>query len=277
MATSWRVAHSITRLFQQLQAAAPLAAPRPLGNVAAEEWGTIGDAVHDPSSDHSPHNFPGWGNQIVTAGDFPNRAGYGLDAHAVLDSIRRSHDARVKYGISNDQIFSSYATSSRAAWTWGPYNPNDPNRDRHLTHGHLSVVGDARADGTQDWQTGLGLADVEDEDMGGASFGPTPINVEGTTSLCIPPVQGGLADPRQVWLNLGADTGPDKARLRVWWTKGDGAWSPFGQGGEALLSNGVVWSAELPAGLRLLSITRLPVVDGGTPFAGSISACFERK
>jgi hypothetical protein len=64
----------------------------------------------------------------------------------VLDDIRRSRDPRVKYGISNGQMFSSYAVSGYAAWTWRPYNPK--NGDKHFTHGHLSVVGDARADGT---------------------------------------------------------------------------------------------------------------------------------
>ncbi|MER7280428.1 hypothetical protein ABT369_38925 [Dactylosporangium sp. NPDC000244] len=135
-------------MHQQLQAGAPRARPPGTG---ADEWGLIGDAAHDPTSDHSPHNFPSWGNQIVTAADFPNRPDLGLDAHRVLDDIRRSRDGRVKYGISNGQMFSSYAVAGYGPWTWRPYNPK--NGDRHFTHGHLSVVGDARADGTQPWQT----------------------------------------------------------------------------------------------------------------------------
>lgn len=150
---TWRAAKSLLVLHQQLKAGSRAAPPA----TGADEWGLIGDAAHDPTSDHTPHDFPGWGTQIVTAADFPNRPDLGLDAHQVLDDIRRSHDTRVKYGISNGQIFSSYATSSRAAWTWGPYSGTS---DMHFTHGHLSVVGDSRADGEQPWQT------IGGDDMG---------------------------------------------------------------------------------------------------------------
>jgi hypothetical protein len=277
---AWRTARSIQTLFDQLERAAPAAAPHGSGGVQPDEWGTIGDAVHDPSSDHSPKNFPGLGQQVVTAGDFPNRPDLGLDAHRVLDNIRHSHDARVKYGISNDQIFSSYATANRAAWTWGPYNPNDPNRDRHRTHGHLSVVGDARADGTQPWQIGgvQAAADTEEDDMG-QSFGPVQLE-QGTTSLVIPPVQAGVADPRRVWLNIGGDLGDDKAAVRVWASDGEGNWSPvsaIGPDGVGQLTNGKVISAELAKGVRLISITRVPATGATAVFPRSLSACFERQ
>lgn len=141
---SWRPAHSLITLHNQLRAYAPRAAT----GTAPSEWGLLGDAAHDPTSDHSPHDFPGWGTQIVTAADFPNRPDLGLDAHAVLDEIRRSRDSRVKYGISNGQIFSNRAVGNYPAWVWRPYGGSD----QHRTHGHLSVVGDARADDTRPWQ-----------------------------------------------------------------------------------------------------------------------------
>jgi hypothetical protein len=270
---TWRAAFSIDVLFEQLQRAAPKARPGGGGGVGAAEWGKIGDALHDPTSDHAPHDFPGWGNDIVTAGDFPNRPDLGLDAHAVLDDIRRSRDPRVKYGISNGQMFSSYATSGYPAWAWRPYNPK--NGDKHFTHGHLSVVGNKAADGTQPWAT-IGAALVpnledEDDDMG-ASFGPIVLE-SGTTSLCIPPVQAGLADPRKVWLNVGGDLSSGKASLRVWGSNGDKAWFPVtGAGldkdGKATLDNGQVLSVELPKGLRLLSVS----TD-----SDRLSACFERQ
>lgn len=147
---SWRAASSLLTLQQQLKGQAPRARPRPEGEVDPNAWGLIGDAAHEPDSDHTPHNFPGLGAQVVTAADFPNRPDLGLDAHRVLDNIRLSHDPRVKYGISNGQMFSSYAAHGYAAWVWRPYDGDDKHRD----HGHLSVVGDARADGTQPWATG---------------------------------------------------------------------------------------------------------------------------
>ncbi|MER7002200.1 hypothetical protein ABT297_04015 [Dactylosporangium sp. NPDC000555] len=153
---AWRAARSLVTLHAQLQRGAPRTKP-PATSV--NEWGLVADAAHDPTSDHAPHDFPGWGSQIVTAADFPNRPDLGLDVRQVLDDIRRSKDPRVKYGISNGEMFSSYATSAYPAWTWRPYG----GKDKHKTHGHLSVVGDARADGEQPWQT-----------IGAAASAPTP-------------------------------------------------------------------------------------------------------
>lgn len=153
---TWRVAKSIPTLQAQLRPLAP--------NAPTSSWGTISDAAHSSTSDHSPHDFPGWGSQIVTAGDFPKAER--LDPRAVLDAIRRSHDVRVKYGISNGEMFSSYPTSKYAAWTWRPYSGSD----LHFGHGHLSVVGDARADGTQPWAitttSGDDMAALDSADKG---------------------------------------------------------------------------------------------------------------
>ena len=168
---AWRAARSLLVLHQQLQAGAPRAKPPGTG---AAEWGIIGDAAHDPTSDHSPHDFPGWGNQIVTAADFPNRPDLGLDAHKVLDDIRRTRDPRAKYGISNGQIFSNHAVGSYGAWVWRPYSGSD----KHFTHGHLSVVGDARADGTGPWATiGGDMATLDDKLPGWSETGTNALAV----------------------------------------------------------------------------------------------------
>lgn len=152
---AWRAAKSLLTLHAQLKAGSRAAPPA----TGAAEWGLIGDVAHDSTSDHAPHDFPGWGSQIVTAADFPNRPDLGLNAAAVLDAIRQSRDSRVKYGISNGHIFSNRPVGNYAAWAWRPYSGSD----QHETHGHLSVVGDARADDTRPWQTigasGLGEAD----------------------------------------------------------------------------------------------------------------------
>lgn len=134
---AWRTARSIPVLHRQLRPLAPNAPP--------SAFGTIGDTAHSSTSDHAPKDFPGWGNDIVTAADFP-KAGH-LNPRTVLDAIRRSRDDRVKYGISNGQMFSSYPAHGYAPWTWRPYGGSDG----HWTHGHLSVVGDARADNTRPW------------------------------------------------------------------------------------------------------------------------------
>lgn len=164
---AWRPARSLTVLHAQLKAGSR-AAP-PATDVYA--WGLVGDAAHDPTSDHAPHDFPGWGQQIVTAADFPNAPALGLDARRVLDDIRKSKDPRVKYGISNGQMFSSYGVTKNGVyippWTWRDYGGSD----KHFTHGHLSVVGDSRADGTQPWVT-IGESSMGDFDP----FGKPPNN-----------------------------------------------------------------------------------------------------
>lgn len=139
---AWRAAKSLLTLQAQLKPHAP-AAP-------ALTWGLVGDLRHESTSDHSPHDFPDWGTDIVTAADFPD--GYGLDAWTVLDTIRRSRDPRAKYGISRGRIFSNRQVGAVPAWTWRKYTGSDG----HWTHGHLSVVGDKRADQTHPWPVGLG-------------------------------------------------------------------------------------------------------------------------
>lgn len=296
---AWRAARSLLVLHQQLKTGASRAAPPATG---VDEWGLIGDAVHDPSSDHSPHDFPDWGKQIVTAGDFPNRPDLGLDAHRVLDDIRRARDPRAKYGISNGEIFSNHAVEEHGrsydAWQWRPYLKSNGTypADRHFTHGHLSVVGDARADGEQPWATigapaTAALHDDEEDGMG-ASFGPIQLGPD-TTSLVIPPVLGGIADPREVWLNVGADSFGEAYRLRIWGGNGDGGFFALNAGtsvaGVHTIRSGVVLSIQLPKDLRLLTFKRIAPDTSGTPqaggdgpvtpvpYAGSISVCFERK
>jgi hypothetical protein len=136
---------------------------------------------------------------------------------------------------------------------------------------------------------------LEDEDDMGQSFGPIEIQREGTTSLCIPPVQQGIADPRQAWLNICNDGGP--YALRLWLS--DGAnWHPIPEGtvmrdeggtltkvgpdGLLTCMNGKRYSYQLPTGTSCVSITRRSCVgDVATgeplpPFAGHLTVCFER-
>lgn len=151
---AWRAAKSLLVLHQQLRPHAPKA--------PAVTWGLVGDAAHSSTSDHAPKDFPGWGDNIVTAADFPD--GYGLDAWTVLDSIRRSRDPRAKYGISRGRIWSNRVVDGVPAWTWRRYTGSDG----HWDHGHLSVVGDKRADIPTPWQIGLGATaanTLEGDDM----------------------------------------------------------------------------------------------------------------
>lgn len=142
----WRVVESLRTLHTQLRPLAP--------GVPASAFGTIADDAHLSSSDHYPHYYSALGTvAVVCAKDFPDAEL--LDPWVVLEAIRVSRDPRVKYGISRGQMFSSYATSSYPAWVWRPYG----GADGHFTHGHLSVVGDAGADGTQPFKIGADMGD----------------------------------------------------------------------------------------------------------------------
>src|SRR4051812_21679588 len=68
----------------------------------------------------------------------------------------------------------------------------------------------------------------DEEDERGASFGPITIEREGIPSLTIPPVLGGIADPRRVWINFCNATSDAQYSLRVFYSTGlANNWAPL--------------------------------------------------
>jgi hypothetical protein len=155
----------------------------------------------------------------------------------------------------------------------GAKQPFDPS---HLHHLHGSKYR-SRADNDD-----TGLGDVllgiggEDEDDMGASFGPIEIKQNDTTSLTLPPVQAGLADPREAWVNFCNDTNGADYGLRVWYTTGDGVFSalsgPGWANGVKTLKSGVRESVQLPRGTCGLTISRTIAV----PYTGHLTLAIER-
>lgn len=138
---AWRLVRSLDQLRQQVRTAAPQAAPPA---TAASAWGTIGDAAHTSTSDHSPHTYAALGSTpVVCAADFPHAPALGLDGAAFTEALRQSRDKRIAYVIFNGRVFSS----TNAPWTWRTYTGSD----KHDTHWHVSVVHTAAADDTRDW------------------------------------------------------------------------------------------------------------------------------
>lgn len=137
---AWRVARSLTVLRNQLDEAWP-------GRNTASD-GTIGDAAHTSTSDHAAKDFPGWGNDIVTARDITHDPGHGADMLAVAEALRTSQDGRIKYVIWGNRMYSSYSSGGVPPWNWRGYTG-----EFHY-HLHVSVVGDPRADGEQPWAIG---------------------------------------------------------------------------------------------------------------------------
>ncbi len=122
----WRLARSLTKLREEVNAAYP---GRPTNSD-----GTIGDAAHSSrKSDHNPNSAG-----IVCALDLTEWVQNGIEMNDVLAEIlRASRDPRIKYVISDGRMFSSYSTSHRRAWEWGPYN----GFNKHTKHVHVSVLG----------------------------------------------------------------------------------------------------------------------------------------
>jgi hypothetical protein len=112
------------------------------------------------------------------------------------------------------------------------------------------------------------------EDDMGASFGPIEI-LPDTTSLCIPPVSAGAADPRPTWLNVCNDTFGEDYALRVFASKGDQTWQPVVGAGVMVIKSGERVSAQLATGVAAVSIQRQGI-DGADPYAGPLTCCFER-
>lgn len=145
---AWRAAASIPVFHTQLKNRYPRAAPP---NTQVVSWGVWGHP--GTTSDHQPKAIAGLGANVVTACDWPHAPALGLDNHEVCEALRQSRDARIKYVIFNRRMFSSYASGDIPPFTWRRY-PN-ADVDPHTDHGHMSVVGDARADQTHLWRISL--------------------------------------------------------------------------------------------------------------------------
>jgi hypothetical protein len=136
----WRAMASLLTLLDQVNAIAP-------GRSRASD-GLKGDAAHQlEQSDHNPHDVEGVGRDIVTAEDLTHDPAGGFDSYAFAEVLRVNRDRRIKYVISNRRIFSSYASGSRAPWTWGSYSGADP----HTNHVHISVLDAPISDTRTPW------------------------------------------------------------------------------------------------------------------------------
>lgn len=136
----WRVAQALLTLRKTVDAAAP--------RRSKASDGTIGDPAHaSRASDHNPWIVDA-GLGVVTALDITHDPAGGCDAHRLADVLRLSHDARIKYIISNRRIASAVPKGSVPAWAWRTYTGPSPH-DHHM---HVSVV-EAKSgyDNPADW------------------------------------------------------------------------------------------------------------------------------
>lgn len=137
---AWRLANSLTRLRDQINAAYP--------NRNKASDGTIGDTSHAASSsDHNPNS-----QGVVNALDLTHDPANGFDAHALAERLRTNRHPNLRYIISNSRI-----ASAGTGWEWWKYSGSNP----HSKHVHISVgnptttTGDGKStsnyDNTSDW------------------------------------------------------------------------------------------------------------------------------
>lgn len=145
----WEVVAPIGTLAGQIEAAHP-ARHGADGTVASK-----GHDANSPTSDHRPK--PTTGSGVVRAIDIGEHAN---EVDGILDAIRASKDPRVRYGIHDGRIFSSYPRGGVAPYTWRPYTGGG-----HRNHGHLSTLDTADNQGAP-WDIGTGTTPPPgDDDM----------------------------------------------------------------------------------------------------------------
>lgn len=133
---AWRVAKSLDKLLAQINAYAP--------NRSKISDGSIGDTAHSARvSDHNPDS-----RGVVHARDFTHSPATGFDAHAFVRRLATAGDRRIKYLISNRQIW-----NPSIAKRWRPYS----GINGHTQHAHVSCVYGSLEDNTANWP-GLGSA-----------------------------------------------------------------------------------------------------------------------
>ncbi|MFC4335220.1 peptidoglycan-binding domain-containing protein [Salininema proteolyticum] len=154
---SWRLARSLERLRDEINALAPGRSTR--------SDGTIGDDAHKGTrSDHNPND-----SGVVCALDITHDPAAGVDIDALTDHLvhpKYRHPC-LKYAIANKLI-----ASASTGWKWVRYNGSNP----HTSHMHISVGrgpdGSSRPpyDNTRTWH----IADLKDDGGTKPSKRPAP-------------------------------------------------------------------------------------------------------
>jgi hypothetical protein len=120
---NWKLAPALIVMLQEANRIAP--------KRRRDSDGTIGDTRHQlATSDHNPDS-----DGMVCALDLGHDPENGWDAHAMVETLRRRRDPRIKYIISNGRI-AGPGKSGKGGWEWHPYTGANP----HGHHVHVSVT-----------------------------------------------------------------------------------------------------------------------------------------
>ncbi|MFC4334095.1 peptidoglycan-binding domain-containing protein [Salininema proteolyticum] len=158
---SWRLAYSLDRLRDEINARAPKRSKR--------TDGTIGDSAHaGTASDHNPNS-----RGVVCAADFTHDPGAGADMDAISDILVHpgTRNKHLKYVIFNRLI-----AGIHTGWKWWNYSGSNP----HTSHMHVSVGRgpDGRSsgpyDGRETWHVGKTNAKPTNPSKPGKRPAPKP-------------------------------------------------------------------------------------------------------
>jgi HAMP domain-containing protein len=176
---SWRLNGSLTRFREAVNQAYP--------DRDKTTDGTIGDPAHQArDSDHNPDP-----DGTVDAWDMDRDLnGKGKPYAADIEKLKRVFQAHpaARYWIHNDQI-----AHVRDGWVRRPYNPNDPDRNKHLEHVHWNT-NQATENSTAPW-----IIPGAEEDELDATQAKQLRDTHFTTAQAIPNPTGEGRVPLHVW------------------------------------------------------------------------------
>ena len=125
---------------------------------------------------------------VVTALDITHDPAHGVDARALVESLRVARDPRVKFCISNNQVFGDEGYVKRNGgkpWVWQRYT----GKNKHTLHSHTSVNSDkALYDSKSPWS----LAFTKPTAAPGETAEPMPKLSRGSKGVSVQLVQGKL-------------------------------------------------------------------------------------
>jgi hypothetical protein len=130
----WKLAPALVVMLQEANRIAP--------KRRRDSDGTIGDARHQlATSDHNPDE-----QGYVCGLDLGHDPENGWDAHAMVETLRRRRDPRIKYMISCGRICGP-GIAGKGSWEWSRYGGSNA----HDHHAHVSVAQAGKLDTSPWW------------------------------------------------------------------------------------------------------------------------------
>jgi len=240
--------------------------------------------LHSPDSRYGSSDYSVQGRnrngdtRLIRAFDFtPGEWGSRDNREKMIQITRNVYDAAMNYDTRLATLFEFAGTLDGVnviTFSGQGGVKKTPFDSSHLDHAHGSLWSDT-ADHNH-----MGIVDVMlhgagETDMSG-SFGPTLMRADDDEfPMIIPPVQAGIADPRETWINIGGDLGLP-AYLRIWVSKGDGAFRPLIGDGVVKVESGKRISVKLESSDSIIGVSRSKGPEADVRRT-AISFCFERK